>query len=115
MARKVVVQVVDDIDGTVFDEAGESISYAVDGVEYAIDLKDEHAKEFRETLDYYISHSMRVGGRKHRTDRSGSPTTARRPRGETQQIRTWAIEQGYELSPRGRIPAEIEHAFHAAH
>ena len=50
MARKVVVEMVDDIDGTVFGEDGESIHYAVDGVEYVIDLKDEHAKELLMTL-----------------------------------------------------------------
>ena len=116
MARKVVVEMVDDIDRTAFGEDGESIHYAVDGIEYVIDLKDEHAKELRETFDYYITHSTRVGGRKHRSDRPANPTTAgRRPRGETQKIRAWAIEQGYELSSRGRIPAEIEQVFHAAH
>ena len=115
MARKVVVELVDDIDETVFGEDGESISYGLDGVEYQIDLKDEHAKEFRQVLEYYIAHSIRVGGRKHRSDRSVNPTAAKRPRGETQKIRAWAIEQGYELSSRGRIPAEIEDAFHAAH
>ncbi len=75
MARKVVVELVDDIDGTDFGEDGESISYGLDGVEYVIDLKDEHAKEFREVLDYYITHSIRVGGRKHRSDRPAHPTT----------------------------------------
>ncbi|UNN05292.1 histone-like nucleoid-structuring protein Lsr2 [Rhodococcus opacus] len=113
MARKVVVELVDDIDGTVFGEDGESISYAVDGVEYVIDLKDEHAKELRETFEYYIEHSTRVGGRKHR---AGRPAAAgKRSRGETQKIRAWAIEQGYELSSRGRIPAEVEQAYRAAH
>ncbi|MFD9664415.1 Lsr2 family protein [Rhodococcus sp. NPDC059968] len=113
MARKVVVELTDDIDGTVFGEDGESISYAVDGVEYGIDLKDEHAKELRETFEYYIAHSTRVGGRKHRADRQVNP--AKRPSDETKKIRAWAIEQGYELSARGRIPTEIEQAFHAAH
>ncbi|MFD7010687.1 Lsr2 family protein [Rhodococcus jostii] len=115
MARKVVVEMVDDIDGTVFGHDGQSISYAVDGVEYVIDLKDEHANELRETLEYYIAHSTRVGGRKHRSDRQVNPATARRPSGETQKIRAWAIEQGHTLSSRGRIPAEIEQAFHDAH
>lgn len=46
MARKVVVELVDDIDGTVFGEEGEKITFAVNGVEYEIDLKDEHASEF---------------------------------------------------------------------
>ncbi|MEN0134891.1 MAG: Lsr2 family protein [Rhodococcus sp. (in: high G+C Gram-positive bacteria)] len=113
MARKVVVELVDDIDGTVFGEDGESISYAVEGVEYAIDLKEEHAKELREIFEYYTAHSTRVGGRKHRADRPANPASAKRPRGEATKIRAWAIEQGYELSSRGRIPAEIEQAFRA--
>jgi hypothetical protein len=104
VARKVVVELVDDIDGTVFGADGESIHYAVDGVEYVIDLKDEHAKELRETFEYYIAHSTRVGGRKHRADRPANPTTAKRQRGEATKIRAWAIEQGYELSSRGPHP-----------
>ncbi|MFE7420011.1 Lsr2 family protein [Rhodococcus sp. NPDC057529] len=114
MARKVVVEMVDDIDGTAIGEDGESIHYAVDGVEYVIDLKDEHAKELRETFEY-IDHSTRVGGCKHRTDRPGNATAGKRPRGDTQKIRAWALEQGYELSTYGRIPTEVEQAFHAAH
>ena len=115
MARKVVVEMVDDIDGTAFGEDGVSIHYAVDGVEYVIDLKDEHAKELRETFEYYIAHSTRVGGRKHRADRPGNPTAGKRTRDETKKIRAWALEQGYELSSRGRIPTEVEQAFHDAH
>ena len=79
-----------------------------------IDLKGEHAKELRETFEYYIAYSTRVGGRKHRSDRSAAPA-ARRPSGEAKKIRSWALEQGYELSSRGRIPAEIEQAFRDAH
>jgi hypothetical protein len=115
VARKVVVELVDDIDGTEFGGDGESIGYALEGVEYQIDLKDEHAEEFRETLEYYISRSTRVGGRTHRSDRSATPGAAKRGRGEARKIRAWAIDQGYEPSSRGRIPAEIEQAFHDAH
>ena len=73
---------VDDIDGSGFGEDGESIHYAVDGVEYVIDLKDEHAKELRETFEYYIAHFTRVGGRMHSADRPGNPTAGKWPRGE---------------------------------
>lgn len=55
-------ELVDDIDGTVLGRGGESISYAVDGAERVINLKDEHAKELRETFEYYIAPSTRVGG-----------------------------------------------------
>ena len=30
-------------------------------------------------------------------------------------IREWARENGYEVAERGRIPAEIKDAYHAAH
>ena len=53
--------------------------------------------------------------RKHRSDRRANPSAVRPPRGETEKIRAWAIEQGYELSSRGRIPAELEQAYHDAH
>ncbi|MFC9839474.1 histone-like nucleoid-structuring protein Lsr2 [Rhodococcus sp. NPDC127530] len=33
----------------------------------------------------------------------------------SREIREWAIEEGLEVSLRGRISAEIEQAFHAAH
>jgi hypothetical protein len=60
VARKVVVELVDDIDGTVFGEEGEKITFAVNGVEYEIDLKDEHASEFRKQIGYFIEHATRV-------------------------------------------------------
>ena len=45
MAHKVSVLLVDDIDGS---EAGETISFGLDGTRYEIDLHGEHAQELRE-------------------------------------------------------------------
>ncbi|MHA4854808.1 Lsr2 dimerization domain-containing protein [Rhodococcus sp. MSC1_016] len=59
MARKRVVELVDDIDGTVFGDEGEKITFAVNGVEYEIDLKDEHASEFHRKIGYFIEHATR--------------------------------------------------------
>jgi hypothetical protein len=40
VAKRVTTQLVDDIDGSVInDESGETIEFAVDGVEYVIDLE----------------------------------------------------------------------------
>ncbi|GAF45440.1 hypothetical protein RW1_022_00160 [Rhodococcus wratislaviensis NBRC 100605] len=58
---------------------------------------------------------IRVGCRKHRSDRQVNPATVRRSSDETQKTRAWAIEQGYELSSRGRIPTAVEQAFRDAH
>jgi hypothetical protein len=68
MACKVVVELVDDIDGTVCGEVGERISFAVKGVEYDIDLKDEHAREFRKQV--VTSSSMPPGCSCRRLHRS---------------------------------------------
>lgn len=114
MARRVVVELVDDIDGTVFGEGGESIAFSVNGVDYEIDLKGKHASKFPKQIGFFIEHATRVGGRKRRSDR---PVVADAPprRGNGKEIRAWAAEQGYEISSRGRIPAEVEQAFEDAH
>lgn len=123
MAKQVSVQLIDDIDGSVIDEnSGETIEFSVSGVEYVIDLKTKNANEFHRKLNYYIDHGTRVGGRKRKpsptaatvpTASTGSP--AKRDAAQTQAIRKWAIDKGYKVSQRGRIPADVEEAYNAAH
>ncbi|WP_032403811.1 histone-like nucleoid-structuring protein Lsr2 [Rhodococcoides fascians] len=122
MAKRVTTQLVDDIDGSVIDdESGETIEFAVNGVEYVIDLKAKNATEFHRKLDYYIEHSTRVGGRKRKPSPAGATTTvktgtpATRDPAQVRAIRQWAADEGYEISDRGRIPAAIEEAYNAAH
>jgi hypothetical protein len=113
---------VDDIDGSVIDDdSGETIEFAVNGVEYVIDLKAKNATEFHRKLDYYIEHATRVGGRRRKPSPAGATTTAKtgtpatRDPAQTRAIRQWAADEGYEISDRGRIPADIEAAYNAAH
>ncbi|WP_322544711.1 Lsr2 family protein [Rhodococcoides fascians] len=122
MAKRVTTQLVDDIDGSVIDdESGETIEFAVGGVEYVIDLKAKNASEFHRKLDYYIEHSTRVGGRKRKPSPAGATppaktgTPATRNPAQTRAIRQWAADEGYEINDRGRIPASIEEAYNAAH
>lgn len=63
MAQKVIVELIDDLDGEPIDFGGETISFAVNGVEYTIDLNDKNATEFHRKMDYYIRHATKVGGR----------------------------------------------------
>ncbi|MFD7012617.1 Lsr2 family protein [Rhodococcus jostii] len=114
MARKVVVELVDDIDGTIFGEDGENITFSVNGVDYEIDLKGKHASKFHKQIGFFIEHATRVGGRKRHSDR---PVVSDAPprRGNGKEIRAWAAKQGYEISSRGRIPAGVEQAFQDAH
>jgi len=122
VAKRVTTQLVDDIDGSIIDnESGETIGFAVNGVEYSIDLKARNAQEFHRKLDYYIKYAARVGGRKRKPVPAATATTtatgerAARDREQTRAIRQWAFDNGHTLSRRGRIPANIEQAYNAAH
>lgn len=113
MATRQIIEYVDDIDETPIAEGtGESIQFSVNGVEYEIDLNEKNAKEFHRKLDYYISHASR-SARKSKAAARGRSTTKRDP-SQTKAIRDWANANGYTVSPRGRIPVDIEEAFHAA-
>ena len=49
MARRIVHQLVDDLDGTVLEPgAGETVRFSLDGTAYEIDLADENAAAFRD-------------------------------------------------------------------
>ena len=110
MAQKVIVELIDDLDGGPIGSGGETISFAVNGVEYTIDLNDENAAEFHRTMDRYISRASRAGGRQ--STRAAKPTATG---ASTQQIREWAAANGYNVSNRGRIAADIVKAYTAVH
>ena len=113
MARKIVHQLVDDIDGSVLEVGeGETVHFSLDGSAYEIDLTTEHAAELREALASYISAARRT-----QRAASGRPAAAaKRPNRnpETAAIRAWADANGHKVSDRGRIPAEVIEAYRAA-
>lgn len=106
MARKTIVELIDDIDGS---KAVETIAFGLDGVEYELDLNEENAARLRGELAAWIQKSRRTGGRR---TRSGA---GRANAGETSRVRRWAREHGYSVSDRGRISAEVQRAFDEAH
>ncbi|MGB3770218.1 MAG: Lsr2 family protein [Rhodococcus sp. (in: high G+C Gram-positive bacteria)] len=120
MARQVFVELVDDIDGAPIKSGkGETIGFSVDGVEYEIDLGAKNAKEFRKQLDYWTEHATKVAarGKKATAKKSvngSSPSTPARDPLQTKAIREWANQNGYSVSSRGRIPADVEEAYNSA-
>ncbi|UMP00780.1 Lsr2 family protein [Amycolatopsis sp. EV170708-02-1] len=118
MAQKVVVQIVDDLDGGT---ATQTVPFALDGVSYEIDLSDENAEVLREEFARYVEAGKRVGGRRLKVAAgqgtiAGAADGAKRPvdRERTQAVRAWASDNGYAVADRGRIPNEIYEAFDAA-
>ncbi len=99
------LQLIDDIDGT---NASETVAFSLDGVNYEIDLNESHASELRSTIEAWINNARRVGGRR---TISKAATSA----GSSADMRNWAIENGFQVSSRGRVSAEIREAYEQAH
>jgi hypothetical protein len=115
MAQKVTVQLVDDLDGTPSEDIS-TVSFALDGASYQIDLTDDNAERLRDTLADYVNAARRTGGRIKRSAATAntSPRTAAN-REQTKTIREWARNNGFDLAERGRIPANVLEAFEDAH
>jgi hypothetical protein len=110
MAQKVLTVLTDDIDGG---EASQTITFAVDGVTYEIDVNDAHAGDLRGAFDYWIGYARKVSAR------GGVARVARRAGGSSDKarlaaIREWARKNGKKVSDRGRIPASIVNEYDAA-
>jgi hypothetical protein len=113
MAQKHIVQLIDDLDEGVADE---TVSFAIDGNNYDIDLSAKNAQRLRDALAEYVAHARRAN-RPARTAAGGAPKRARSSgRGDREQtaaIREWARTNGYKVGEKGRIPANILEAYHA--
>lgn len=110
MAQKVQVLLVDDLDGG---EASETVTFALDGSSYEIDLSEKNADELRDAFAKYVG-AARKAGRATTSSSSRSSSSPRRSGGSASMdrdqaaaIRSWAKKQGLKVSDRGRIPATI--------
>ncbi|MEH1015709.1 Lsr2 family protein [Micromonospora sp. CPCC 206060] len=112
MARKVITVLTDDLDGG---KADRTVEFGIDGVNYTIDLSDQNAGLLRKALDPYINAGSRIGrggispSRPART--ASRPGTTPIDRDQNRAIREWAAENGFEISARGRIPANVVAAY----
>jgi hypothetical protein len=111
MAKKVTVTLVDDFDGA--GAADETVEFGLDGVTYEIDLSSKNAAKLRGDLKQWVAAGRRVGGRRRGRSGSGRGRGAI-DREQSAAIREWARRNGHNVSTRGRIPADVIDAFHAA-
>ena len=113
MAQKVQVLLLDDLSGG---EADETVTFALDGKTYEIDLNSENANKLRSALEPYVKAGRRAGGGRSGRGRgrgaasSGGSGSSQ----DTAKIRAWAKENGYEVNDRGRVPANIREAYEKA-
>ena len=110
MARKVetVITLTDDLDGT---KADRTMTFAVDGTTYEIDLSKRNAAAFQKVLAPYVGAARKVKQSRVRRGASGGSGRG----SDLAEVRAWAKANGYEISDRGRIPASVTEAYQGAH
>ncbi|MFB8386876.1 Lsr2 family protein [Microbacterium sp. NPDC055910] len=118
MARRIVHQLVDDLDGTVLEVGeGETVLFSLDGVAYEIDVSAENARSLRDSLERFVAAGRRISASRGTTTTGGNATRTRRRSGQSDYsgIRAWAKDNGFRISDRGRVPASVIEAYEAAH
>jgi len=105
MAQRTRIDLIDDIDGGT---ANETVTFALDGIGYEIDLSERNAASLRSAFAPYVAVGRKVSGARRRGARKGSE-------GDATAIRAWALGQGLAVSSRGRVSAEIRQAYENAH
>jgi hypothetical protein len=104
MAKKVLVEQIDDISG----ESGATTTrFGLDGVDYEIDLLDD--QELRDHLAPWIAKSRRISG--NGQAKAGSALSNGYHRHDMHRIRAWARTNGLKTPARGRMPAAIIEAY----
>ncbi len=111
MAQKIQVLLVDDMDGAV---ATETVSFAIDGGQYEIDLSANNAAMLRGALADYVAHARRPSKARVSTVARTGRAPARADREQTQAIREWARKNGHLVNDRGRVPASVVEAYNSA-
>lgn len=104
MAQRTITVLTDDIEGTEIADGGETITFAIDGNTYEIDLNDTNAKKMREAFAFYVDH----GRKKPLSESSVQKRRAKANRDyDPKVVRSWAQQAKVQVPDRGRIPADV--------
>jgi hypothetical protein len=112
MARKLIEQITDDLDGS---KADGSVRFSWNDVNYEIDLSKKNAAAFAKAMKPYLegARKVRPADRRGRRSRTGSTASRRQVESDLAAIRDWARQNGHAVADRGRIPAAVLAAYAA--
>ncbi|WJN62981.1 Lsr2-like DNA bridging protein [Streptomyces phage phiScoe25] len=103
--ERVVVELVDDIDGT---GNARTVSFALDGKGYEIELNKKNEAKLSKALAPFLAVAREVP----------APRQTRRRRAtkkiDNAAVRQWASENGVEVGATGRIPKSVVEQYEAA-
>ena len=103
VARKTVVTLIDDIDG---EAADRTVSFALAGTTYEIDLNAKNGRRFESVMAPWVEAGRKVGR---------SPGKPRRAAGDVdpKAVRVWAASKKITVPARGRLPISIVEQYRA--
>lgn len=110
--RKIIISMVDDVNGNVADE---TVEFGVEGVTYEIDLTEENAAGLRADLGPWIAAARRIDGFSRPKRSRKLPSKTGLTREDRDKIRDWAAANGIRLPKKGRIRADVVDQYYAAH
>src|ERR1700709_2641110 len=99
MSRRTIVQLEDDLTGG---DAAESVTFALDGKSFEIDLNEKNAEQLRKQLAPYIAAGRSLRGTPARVGPPPSPGGGGDGLAPA-TVRSWAKANGYTVSTRGRV------------
>lgn len=111
------IVITDDISG---EHGAETVTFAIDGVAYTIDLTEDNHARLTEALAPFIDNATRVGKygttpgfkpplstvRQHRPVSSGRNDPA-----YVGRVKNWAMQNGIHVASRGRVPKTVVDAY----
>jgi hypothetical protein len=110
MAQRSVVILVDDLNG---EPADTTVRFGLDSRHYELDLTEANARELRDAFSRYVAAARKTSGGRRASAAAEKPAKAFQGF-DPAAVRAWAAGNGYTVSPRGRIRAEVLDAFRAA-
>lgn len=103
MAQRILIELTDDLDGT---KASETIRFGLEKDSFEIDLNENNARGLREVLAPYMAVARKAG------TNARAPKAS--PRHNTKEVRAWAVANGIDVNPRGRVSEDVIRKYEAA-
>ena len=122
MARQTIELLIDDLDGSRLGEGeGDTVTFALQGSEYSIDLSSQHIDELNEALAKYVAAAQKISGRRTSASTAASRSnkgsaksdSANSEKVDLAAVRAWARENGHEVSDRGRVSQKVLEAYNS--
>lgn len=111
MAQKYITVKTSDLSGAELESGeGDTINFTVGRNSYIIDLTDKEVGEFYDVLKPYVDAARKADSTPARSSSSDGKAPKR---SDLAEVREWANRNGYTVSARGRIPANVIEAFDA--